>query len=174
MTSLNTHYTGARVILDPWQAQVERELAAEVICFHGREGRTPTQEAISCYSAARQHRSGAHGCSVEHYGSPVSEQHRNRAQATYAALAQCMVGVHPADVPEVRYGTLAACVGLWMQARCTEHVIDIVCKYMAASAERGQQYLADLLETNPRTLSRHIGNVETVMRRRFQARGLVP
>jgi len=160
--------------LDAWSKSIQREFSARLICFRGRDDHTPTEEAMLWYARARKSKESAHGCSIEHYGVPVSAEHAARAQATYAELAKCMIPVHSADALDVRYGTLQACVGAMLASRATEEIIDRMCGYYCMGAERSQQWMAERLEMSPRTLDRHMGRLESVMRSRFQACGLIP
>lgn len=157
-------------ILDAWSKQIHRELSTGVICFREREDRSPTEEAMRWYAAARKKKESARGCSIEHFGVPVSALHAAKAQATYAALAACMV---PHDKADDEGRSLASICGE-SQQRATDAAISNLCGWYVSSAERGQQHMADRLEMSMYKLSRLMGRIEGVMRRRFKARGLVP
>lgn len=137
--------------------RIERELGARVRRF------TTVKACLLWYVEQRSRRTGR-AIPIDAGGSPVSQDHVDQVNATYARIAGCLVTWDRENDREPNpLGTPAQ----------TEQRIDQLAQWFRSSAERGQQSMADRLGLTILETSKVVGRVEHVLRRRMRAHGLL-
>lgn len=139
------------------QTRIIGELGANVRRFKSVQG------CLLWYVEQRSKRMGR-SISLEGGGGPTSQEQIDQAQATYARVAVCLVAWdRENDLEPDPLGDAAQSF-----AR-----IDALAQWMRSSAERGQQRIADTVGLTMQGASKYFGRVESVLRRRMKARGLL-
>lgn len=162
--------------LDPW------------VFGPGQDGCSPTQAALAWYLVQRLKRSSTRSAGLEVGGAPSNGETRARFEVSYALIAQAF---DPRDDSDDEDRTLAWWVGLMWHARLTAYVreklMDSMLRWYVSGMERGRQRMADELHDRAeregasskrenisvRTLARRFDQLESVMRRRLLARGVI-
>jgi hypothetical protein len=145
----------------PVAAEVLREMGARTRSFKCLE------QAI-CWWTDERARRGCRALPVQMGSGPRSQASIDETNATFAMLTQCLAERHPADVEDWplsswRVEALAAWYAsgaIWMPGEMP--------------SDNGRTFLAERLGWSVEVCERFMGETASVLRRRMQARGLIP